>query len=251
MREIREKAKEILRLIDKKIEENEREIERLKREKEALITLKRSIRLKVYAPRPVVVRGETKRVVLEKVSGVGEWKRPSEIVREFYEDFRRVSADPSRSVPIILSRLAKEGLIEWRIIDGVKHYKCKDVGGSEVQGEPDFVDRDGYPTERAFVRLRELASDSSRAAELVEFLKEVWWQSDWGVVFEDSDGEWELELHTAGWSGNEELISELKRTLFWACYWRSAKVGGHYYFSNRSLIEEQESQEQNREEGGN
>lgn len=39
-----------------------------------------------------------------------------------------------------------------------------------------------------------------------------------------------LELHTGGWSGNEEIVSELKQNLFWGLWWYKHERGGHYYF---------------------
>lgn len=40
-----------------------------------------------------------------------------------------------------------------------------------------------------------------------------------------------LELHTAGWSGNEDIIEELeKNMLFWNMWWWKTERGGHYYF---------------------
>jgi len=104
-----------------------------------------------------------------------------------------------------------------------------------------LVDRNGYPTELALVKLSELANKTSwgfeQVRELVEFLREVWWESGWGVVYREKGEVWELELHTAGWSGNEELIGVLSKTLFWAIYWQVHKRGGHYYFSNSSELE--------------
>ena len=38
-----------------------------------------------------------------------------------------------------------------------------------------------------------------------------------------------IELHTGGWSGNEDLIRALQKSYFWS-FWRISKVGGHYYF---------------------
>jgi len=44
-----------------------------------------------------------------------------------------------------------------------------------------------------------------------------------------------LELHTGGWSGNEDIIEALKKSYFWIFYWEKSVKGGHYYFTISSL----------------
>lgn len=40
-----------------------------------------------------------------------------------------------------------------------------------------------------------------------------------------------LELHTGGWSGNEDIIEALqKHKLFWLMWWWKTERGGHYHF---------------------
>ena len=40
-----------------------------------------------------------------------------------------------------------------------------------------------------------------------------------------------LEIHTGGWSQNEELISEFERVKFIGMFWQKSEKGGHYYYS--------------------
>lgn len=40
-----------------------------------------------------------------------------------------------------------------------------------------------------------------------------------------------LELHTGGFSPNEEIVKVLQETFFWSMFWQVSKRGGHYYFS--------------------
>ncbi len=69
---------------------------------------------------------------------------------------------------------------------------------------------------------------------LVEFVRDVWWNPDWGF----KKTKHKLELHTGGWSGNEDIINALKEnTMFWWVYWETSKRGGHYWFDDRVVAE--------------
>lgn len=72
---------------------------------------------------------------------------------------------------------------------------------------------------------------------LIFQLKNMWEYNDcfienWGLdrVFKKRQV-LTLELHTGGWSGNEEIIAALKQNkLFWMIWWWKTEKGGHYYF---------------------
>jgi len=65
--------------------------------------------------------------------------------------------------------------------------------------------------------------------DFMEYIRDHWKYAD--------DGYWEQDgltytIHTAGWSGNEDIIQAMKKNyIFWALYWESASRGGHYTFS--------------------
>ncbi len=63
--------------------------------------------------------------------------------------------------------------------------------------------------------------------KLLELLRDIWWNSDWGIVQKGN----ELQLHTGGWSENEDIMNILKYSLFWALSWEKTERGGHYYFN--------------------
>lgn len=60
--------------------------------------------------------------------------------------------------------------------------------------------------------------------KLISYILELWWGD--GVKYKDGL----LELHTGGWSGNEEIIDELKNTNLWLQKLRIQQAGGHYFF---------------------
>jgi hypothetical protein len=39
-----------------------------------------------------------------------------------------------------------------------------------------------------------------------------------------------LKISTGGWSGNEDIIDALMKTIFWDCFWSKTEKGGHYTF---------------------
>lgn len=66
---------------------------------------------------------------------------------------------------------------------------------------------------------------------LLDFVEGIWWMPDWGFQKEEMPEGWSLELHTGGWSGNEQIIQALQRNfMFWAMCWLKSERGGHYYF---------------------
>ena len=93
------------------------------------------------------------------------------------------------------------------------------------------MDKDGYPDDAELEQIR--TWDVKDSLGLVEFLCERWRYSEY-FTFDPSAGT--LELHTAGWSGNEDLVSALHaNTLFWTLYWQMDKRGGHYYFDDHMV----------------
>lgn len=101
-------------------------------------------------------------------------------------------------------------------------------------------DSDGYPTQEAldYIKNWSIISDfheietstgkyfgKEKYEELIEYVRSIWTYND-AINYEDGL----LEIHTFGWSGNEDIIEELKKTDLWLLKWRSEQTGGHYYF---------------------
>lgn len=71
--------------------------------------------------------------------------------------------------------------------------------------------------------------------KFMELLEDVW-NTDYGVYRVEDDA---IEIHTGGWSENEEVLPQLKDTFYWGLAWQRSDRGGHYYlkvidFENRS-----------------
>jgi hypothetical protein len=66
--------------------------------------------------------------------------------------------------------------------------------------------------------------------KLMEYVKKLW---SWDNYFIQVD-DYNFELHTGGWSGNEEIIVALEQNyLFWGLCWQESKRGGNYKFEVR------------------
>jgi len=99
-----------------------------------------------------------------------------------------------------------------------------------------LLNDDGYPTAEWLEFIKNYVPDESlpvlRFVEMV--LVDGWWMPDWGFkLHRQYKGVRRLELHTGGWSGNEEVIAAIKSN-FWLTHFNMRHVmwrtGGHYYF---------------------
>ncbi len=100
----------------------------------------------------------------------------------------------------------------------------------------ELLDIEGYPTEQYLDFIEQYEPDESLPIEVLvsQVIREGWYMSDWGFkLHRKRNGKQKLELHTGGWSGNEEIISAIKNNIMLSNFhmkyvmWR---VGGHHYF---------------------
>jgi hypothetical protein len=89
-----------------------------------------------------------------------------------------------------------------------------------------------YPTVEELKMIREYDIFNNDIGGLLELIKSIWWGSGWGFSLKGKKVLY-LELHTGGWSGNEDIIEALRVTMFWAFYWKKTIRGGHYFFKIR------------------
>jgi hypothetical protein len=106
----------------------------------------------------------------------------------------------------------------------------------------EWLDEDGYPTDEALDEIKNWHYDKGWIS-LMEFVKSIWWASDWGWSEENtkdfSNGdEITYNISTGGWSGNESLISALQENqMFWLAGWYQTRRGGHYIFKLKAQDE--------------
>lgn len=91
---------------------------------------------------------------------------------------------------------------------------------------------DKYPSEEELEKIE--GWDDKDPLGLVEFVKDIWRWEDLALS-ETKDGVTYLELHTGGWSGNEDILSALEKNMFWTLWWQRSERGGHYWFQVKEL----------------
>jgi hypothetical protein len=95
-----------------------------------------------------------------------------------------------------------------------------------------------YPTKEELKRIKKFDILKDNVHDFIEFLRSIWEYADIGYFKFyklKSKKVWKLELHTGGWSGNEDIIYELKKTMFWTVFWEKSIRGGHYYLDIREF----------------
>lgn len=83
-----------------------------------------------------------------------------------------------------------------------------------------------YPSQEDLEEIKTLSNQFEDYSNLIEKLKEIWRWNDY-IKHEGNH----LELHTGGWSGNEDIIAALQGSMFWMFNWQKSERGGHYYFT--------------------
>ena len=92
-----------------------------------------------------------------------------------------------------------------------------------------------YPTKGQLQTIRKFDLTKKSVKALLDFIEPIWEYGDWGF----KRTKHKLELHTGGWSGNEDIIGSLQGNfLFWAMYWQKSTRGGHYYFDDSMVSKE-------------
>lgn len=90
-------------------------------------------------------------------------------------------------------------------------------------------DSAGYLTE---TELKPIDEFEGTPLEFIDYVQSVWRYDAYSVDVTEELGtrvrRWNIS--TAGWSGNEEIISRMQTTMFWFLWWHMSRRGGHYEF---------------------
>jgi hypothetical protein len=96
------------------------------------------------------------------------------------------------------------------------------------------LDDEGYPTEEFLDFIKDYTDKTMPILDFLEILCDGWYYDSWGFVLHRKyKGKRKLELHTGGWSGNEDTISVILGNIYLTHFkMRYVKwtTGGHYYF---------------------
>jgi hypothetical protein len=96
------------------------------------------------------------------------------------------------------------------------------------------LDEEGYPTEEYLQFIRDYEPTKLPIMEMVSIICENWYYGDWGWRLKRKyRGIRKLELHTGGWSGNEDIIAAIKSNIYLTHFTMrhvAWETGGHFYF---------------------
>ena len=109
--------------------------------------------------------------------------------------------------------------------------------------DSDFVDEDGYPTDRALEAIEKWHWDDIPG--WFKFIEGLWAYHDFGWNEKDEPHDWDKDkivhryyISTAGWSGNESIIRAMQRNeMMWHLNWVQSRRGGHYIFELKEIKE--------------
>ena len=86
-----------------------------------------------------------------------------------------------------------------------------------------------YPTKEQLKKIEEWPPKDY--PELMDFIHDIWEYADCGYWIKKGK---KYYISTAGWSGNEDIVSALEKNwTFWIMCWQQSRRGGHYIFHVR------------------
>lgn len=105
-----------------------------------------------------------------------------------------------------------------------------------IKIEVDYFDKDDYPTDEVLELIKNWKFDNENVYQFISLIENLWKYDGFSITMEKGEEDKPckykyLNLHTYGWSGNEDIIESLRgNALFWSMFWYTSKRGGHYKF---------------------
>jgi len=94
-----------------------------------------------------------------------------------------------------------------------------------------------YPTAKELETIKNWDFTKQSLDDFLCFVESIWKYADIGFFKLTGTRVLKLELHTGGWSGNEDTISIIQdNDIFWMMCWEKSLRGGHYYFKIRRKL---------------
>jgi len=97
-----------------------------------------------------------------------------------------------------------------------------------------------YPSDEQLETIKAWDVLKTGIKPLVEYVRELWkYGDDYTYLRKGKDKLFKkpcmkFELHTFGWSGNEQIVYALEQNfMFWCNSWNQTNRGGHYRFEIR------------------
>ena len=89
---------------------------------------------------------------------------------------------------------------------------------------------DHYPSEPVLDFFKGTSIKKYGLDKFIGVIEGEWWAADWGFKKTKRGRKLYLQLHTGGWSGNEDIINSLERNKWFWIHLNKEMVGGHYWF---------------------
>ena len=91
------------------------------------------------------------------------------------------------------------------------------------------LDDNNYPDEASLVQIAEWDILKQGIEGLLDLVED---NTNWAdrQIIRTGKRVIRYEYHTGGWSGNEDVILALQKTMFWFVFWEKSLRGGHFYF---------------------
>jgi len=89
-----------------------------------------------------------------------------------------------------------------------------------------------YPSEED-LKIIEKWDDLSDPKGWFDFIRDVWDCPEYGWDVKESDRFITYKMSTGGWSGNEDIVSAMSKSIMWPFTWEQSSRGGHFVFQIR------------------